>query len=132
MTRIRVFAQNIRQIVVGEPDAMRRDGWTTKAVLAVVTVAMSDPVKFKTEIAPVILNSFAVEAGKRRQGETAQELMMASITKMLQMHFATSLVEGHLRGLEKRVMDLSPEDIEKLFDIVKDETAVELRNLKGG
>jgi len=130
LTRIRVFAQAIRQKVVGEPDAMRRDGWTTKAVLAVVTVAISDPEHFKTHIAPVILNSFGEEAKRRGQGETAEQLMLSSITKMLQMHFATSLVEGYLRGLEKTVGDLTPEEIESLFAKVRKETAVELAKLQ--
>lgn len=109
------FAAQKRHEIVGEPDALRRDGWTMKGVLAAMILMRSDPPTFDAIFIPAVTNAFAEEAARRGRGETAEELMQASAQKMLSMLFATNLVEGNLRGLQRLLEAASADDVEAIL-----------------
>ena len=126
------FAAQMRNLIVDEPDSLRRDGWTMKGVLAVMIILRTNPDLFDQLFIPAVKNAFSAEAERRGQGETSDELMLESAQKMLGMLFATNLVEGNLRGLQKVIAEADPDDIEDILASAKAAAASDLSMLQSG
>jgi|GEM_PF-4126294 len=123
------FASRARYSIIQEPDSLRRDGWTLKGVLALMVIANSDPDTLNNVVTPAVIGAFTEEAARRGLNETAQELMSASVQKMLGMLFATGLVEGNQRGVEKAIADSEPDQIPALLEGAKAKAAQDMAAL---
>lgn len=119
VSSLNIIATQARRKIITEPDPLRLQGLTTKALLATFVMAMVDD-DFRDELVAAGAASFEAEANLRGLGETPEELMRASSARMMAVMTSQAEVEGAVREALGQIEELPATAIAGVISRVRD------------